>query len=124
MKELIKKIILKGYSSAFVAGTESKNYLLDLGFRNEKIFAPWDVIDNRFFAKYTTREKSPHRKYFLCVSRLLKRKNLMNLIKSFSDYQIRGGQWGLKIIGSGDQYEILCNKFSQLSNVIIMGEIN
>ena len=32
----------------------------------------------------------------------------------------------IKIVlcGSGDQYEILCNKFSQLSNVIIMGEIN
>ena len=116
LKELIKKIILKGYSSAFVAGTESKNYLLDLGFRNEKIFAPWDVIDNRFFAKYSTREISPHRKYFLCVSRLLKRKNLMNLIKSFSDYQIRGGQWGLKIIGSGDQYENLVKLSERVCN--------
>tara|TARA_A100001388_G_scaffold277252_1_gene267624 strand:+ start:3318 stop:4481 length:1164 start_codon:yes stop_codon:yes gene_type:complete len=116
LKELIKKIILKGYSSAFVAGTESKNYLLDLGFRNEKIFAPWDVIDNRFFAKYSTREISPHRKYFLCVSRLLKRKNLMNLIKSFSDYQIRGGKWGLKIIGSGDQYENLVKLSERVCN--------
>ena len=47
MKEFIKKVILQGYSAAFVAGTESKNYLLNLGFK-EKIFWPWDVIDNDF----------------------------------------------------------------------------
>ena len=37
----------------------------------------------------------------------VKRKNLKNLIKSFADYQNRGGKWGLKIIGSGNQYENL-----------------
>ena len=40
----------------------------------------------------------------MCVSRLLERKNLFNLIKSFSNYQTKGGSWGLKIIGSGDLY--------------------
>ena len=36
-KEFLKKIILRGYSSAFVAGKESKEYLLKLGFKEEKI---------------------------------------------------------------------------------------
>ncbi len=104
LKEILKKIILKGYSSAFVAGKESKDYLLKLGFKDERIFHPWNVIDNKFFENYTIKSKKSEYKYFLCVSRFLERKNLFNLIKSFSNYQKEGGSWGLKIIGSGDLY--------------------
>ncbi len=114
IKELIKKIILMGYSSAFVAGTESKNYLLKLGFDKEKIFSPWDVVDNNFYENYIPENKLHKKNYFLCVSRLLERKNLLNLIRSYADYQNNGGRWGLKIIGSGDQY----NKLINLSNII------
>ena len=104
LKEILKKIILRGYSSAFVAGKESKEYLIKLGFKEENIFYPWDVVDNNFFEKLTSKSKKSRYKYFLCVSRLLERKNLFNLIKSFSNYQKEGGIWGLKIIGSGNMY--------------------
>ena len=104
LKEFLKKIILRGYSSAFVAGKESKEYLIKLGFKEEKIFYPWDVVDNIFFEKYTSKSNKSGDKYFLCVSRLLERKNLFNLIKSFSSYHKKGGLWGLKIIGSGNLY--------------------
>ena len=104
LKEILKKIILRGYSSAFVAGKESKEYLMKLGFKKEKIFYPWDVVDNVFFETLTSKSKKSKYKYFLCVSRLLERKNLFNLIKSFSNYQKEGGIWGLKIIGSGNLY--------------------
>ena len=107
LKEIIKKIILRGYSSAFVAGTKSKNYLVKLGFNEKRIFFPWDVIDNNFFEKYTPENNIPQNNYFLCVSRLLERKNLINLVKSYAYYQECGGKWGLKIIGSGDQYNNL-----------------
>ena len=119
LKEWIKKIILKGYSSAFVAGIESKNYLIQLGFKKDKIFSPWDVIDNNFFEKNCNRRSIPKNKYFLCVSRLLKRKNLINLIKGFADYQNMGGRWGLKIIGSGDQH----NDLIKLSKIIPNKEV-
>ena len=117
-KEFIKKIILKGYSSALVAGLESKEYLLNLGFKEQKIFWPWDVIDNNFFENYICGVNISEDKYFLCVSRLLKRKNLKNLIESFADYQNRGGEWGLKIIGSGDEYKNLI----EFSKIIINKE--
>ena len=103
-KEILKKIILKGYSSAFVAGQESKEYLIKLGFKDKMIFYPWNVVDNSFFENFTLKSKKSEYKYFLCVSRLLERKNLFNLIKSFSNYQKEGGIWGLKIIGSGNLY--------------------
>ena len=114
IKEFIKKIILRGYSSAFVAGTESKDYLLRLGFDESKIFSPWDVIDNNFYKNHSPDHNITKNNYFLCVSRLLERKNLLNLIKSYSDYQNHGGKWGLKIIGSGDQY----TKLIKMSEII------
>ena len=73
---------MRGYSAAFVAGKESKEYLINLGFKEEKIFYPWDVVDNNFFEKYTSKSNKSEDKYFLCVSRLLERKNLFNLIKA------------------------------------------
>ena len=112
LKEILKKIILRGYSSAFVAGKESKEYLMKLGFKKEKIFYPWDVVDNVFFETLTSKSKKSKYKYFLCVSRLLERKNLFNLIKSFSNYQKEGGIWGLKIIGSGNLY-LKLKKYSE-----------
>ena len=116
IREFIKKIILKGYSSAFVAGTESKNYLLKLGFEEAKIFSPWDVVDNKFYENHIPNYLNLKDNYFLCVSRLLKRKNLFNLIKSFADYKNKGGKWGLKIIGSGDQYSKLVEMSEMISN--------
>ena len=103
-KEFFKRLILRGYSSAFVAGKESKEYLINLGFKDEKIFQPWNVVDNSFFEKFISKSNKLENKYFLCVSRLLERKNLFNLIKSFSNYQEQGGSWGLKIVGSGNLY--------------------
>ena len=114
IKEFIKKIILRGYSSAFVAGTESKQYLQNLGFDEKKIFLPWDVVDNIFYQNHIAENNILKNNYFLCVSRLLERKNLLNLIKSYADYQNNGGKWGLKIIGSGDQH----NKLIKMSNIL------
>ena len=47
--ELIKKILLKGCSSAIVAGKESENYLIKLGFKKSDIFKPYNVVDNEYF---------------------------------------------------------------------------
>ena len=116
LKEILKKIILRGYSSAFVAGEESKEYLINLGFKEEKIFYPWDVVDNNYFEKLTLKSKKSKYKYFLCVSRLLERKNLFNLIKSFANYQKEGGVWGLKIIGSGNLYYKLKKYAESITN--------
>ena len=47
--ELIKKLLLKGCSSAIVAGKESENYLIKLGFKKSNIFKPYNVVDNKYF---------------------------------------------------------------------------
>jgi glycosyltransferase involved in cell wall biosynthesis len=100
-KELIKKRILKSYSSAIVAGTASKNYLLRLAFQEKAIFHPWDVVDNDHF-HVDDRNVDFAKRYFLCVSRFVAKKNLETLISSFASYVQQGGQRRLVLLGSGE----------------------
>ena len=64
--ELIKKNLLKGCSSAVVAGKESENYLIKLGFKKTKIFKPYNVVDNKYFLN---KNKKILNNYILCISR-------------------------------------------------------
>lgn len=106
-KEWLKRQLLSGYSSALVAGTESRTYLQQLGFPASAIFQPWDVVDNAFFSEAADQQPiesvsaSPVEPHFLCVSRFVAKKNHVGLIAAYSRYQRQGGSWGLRLIGSG-----------------------
>ncbi len=99
-KEWMKRQLLLGYSSSLVAGTESRKYLRSLGFPPSAIFQPWDVVDNDFFsgASFSSSIRRPN---FLCVSRMVPKKNHSCLLKAFATYQKQGGSWGLQLVGSG-----------------------
>lgn len=98
-QEWCKRILLRQASAALVAGSESRAYLQRLGFPAEAIFQPWDVVDNAWFASAEPPERpSPH---FLCVSRLVAKKNHLGLLEAYGRYQARGGSWGLRLVGSG-----------------------
>ncbi|QNI83305.1 hypothetical protein SynRS9907_02477 [Synechococcus sp. RS9907] len=114
-KEWIKRQLLQGYSAALVAGSESRSYLTQLGFPADAISQPWDVVDNDLFAAGAsppvTGCASPH---FLCVSRLVEKKNHRGLLAAFATYQNQGGTWGLTLIGSGPLERELRQGISQL----------
>lgn len=99
-KEWLKRQLLRGYSSALVAGQESRIYLMGLGFPPAAIFQPWDVVDNNFFAQAAA-QAAPRQPHFLCVSRLVAKKNHQALLEAYAAYQRQGGRWGLQLVGSG-----------------------
>lgn len=102
VKEWIKHQLLRGYSAALVAGSESRAYLTQLAFPAEAISQPWDVVDNDLFAASASPPKpGSTSSHFLCVSRLVEKKNHRCLIDAFATYQHQGGTWGLTLIGSG-----------------------
>jgi glycosyltransferase involved in cell wall biosynthesis len=100
LKEIIKRQLLRGYSSGLVAGQESRAYLEQLGFPAAAIFQPWDVVDNARFAQSepSSGDRDPH---FLCVSRFVAKKNHVGLLQAYAEYQRQGGDWGLRLIGAG-----------------------
>ena len=112
--ELIKRNLLKGCSSAIVAGQESENYLIKLGFQKSDIFKPYNVVDNKYF--YSEEKNKISNKNILCVSRFLKRKNHIKLIKAFEVYKKKGGYLNLILIGSGPEKENILNAKEKLSS--------
>jgi glycosyltransferase involved in cell wall biosynthesis len=98
--EWIKRQLLLGYSAALVAGVESRVYLESLGFPAVAISQPWDVVDNDFFA-LAANQFSLQSYHFLCVSRLVAKKNHQGLLEAYGGYQRQGGRWGLRLVGSG-----------------------
>lgn len=107
-KELPKRWLLRGYSSALVAGTQSRAYLERLGFPPAAIQQPWDVVDNAWFrrrAEAARQHSDPAagqaRPHLLCVSRFVAKKNHTGLLEAYGLYQRQGGTWGLRLIGSG-----------------------
>lgn len=111
--EFIKKILLKGCSSAIVAGKESEDYLIRLGFKSSDIFKPYDVVDNKYF--FSSDNSRVFNKYILCVSRFLKCKNHIKLLKAFEAYKNNGGYLNLKLIGSGPEKENIIRTKEKLS---------
>jgi glycosyltransferase involved in cell wall biosynthesis len=99
-KEWLKRQLLRGYSAALVAGQESRAYLTGLGFPPVAIQQPWDVVDNAFFAQAAA-NAGPRQPRFLCVSRLVAKKNHATLLEAYGAYQHQGGSWGLQLVGSG-----------------------
>jgi 1,2-diacylglycerol 3-alpha-glucosyltransferase len=100
-KEFIKRLILKSYSAAIVAGVASREYMLRLGFPAQAIFQPWDVVDNNYFASASSTAAFESR-YFLCVSRFIPKKNLERLLAGYSGYVKNGGRRKLLLLGSGE----------------------
>ncbi|MEA5474688.1 glycosyltransferase [Synechococcus sp. CCY9201] len=112
-KEWIKRQLLRGYSAALVAGKESRAYLTELGFPPAAIAQPWDVVDNAFFAQAAA-SAGPRQPHFLCVSRLVAKKNHAGLLQAYATYQRQGGRWGLQLVGSGPLEPAIRDQIAEL----------
>ena len=114
-KEWLKRQLLRGYSAALVAGQESRAYLNSLGFPAQAIHHPWDVVDNVFFQQ-SAAQAGPRQPTFLCVSRLVAKKNHQGLLEAYASYQQQGGSWGLRLVGSGPLEAALRIQIAALPN--------
>ena len=122
------------YDAIFMGGILSKAYYQGLGYPGSQIWLGQNCVDNDYFANnsikvrkreeyYREKYKLPA-KYFLCVARLSPEKNLERLIRSFSLYKAKGGNWDLVIVGSGPMDQTLKDlaaKAEISKNVFFMG---
>ena len=115
-KEFIKRWIIRGSRSAFVAGTPQAQYARRLGVPSEKVFHPGScVVDNDYWEESAARIRGEDerirrslnlpQRYFLYVGRFIPKKNVPFLVRAYADYRRRSGSkpWGLVLCGDGPE---------------------
>jgi len=118
-KDLIKsRLFVRRFDAALVGGQLHFDYLVELGFPVEQIFFGYDVVDNDYFRARAAAARAdpgearrrnpllPVRPFFLAVTRLIDRKNILGLVEAFAAYRQHfkeDGAWDLAICGSGKE---------------------
>ena len=118
-REMAKRLIIKGYNAALVAGQPHKRYLLKLGIAADAIFLGYGVVGNDAFNPNQIRflPKTLDRPYFLAINRFVPKKNLLYLISSYAAYrQVAGTQaWDLVLCGDGQLRPQIEQRITELS---------
>jgi glycosyltransferase involved in cell wall biosynthesis len=111
--EIVKRRVVQLFSAAFVAGQKSREYVIKLGIRPDRIMQGCDVVDNDHFlqgAEIARKNDDAVRgalqlpqHYFLIVNRLIPEKNVASVIRAYAIYCDKGktGNWDLVIVGDG-----------------------
>jgi glycosyltransferase involved in cell wall biosynthesis len=120
--EVLKRIILKIFDGALVAGTRHVEYFRSLGFKGP-IETPYDVIDNKFFAirsqKYRRRaapilQHSLPAHYVLCVSRLVPRKRVTLALDLYAASGLAAHGVAFVLVGDGPERGAIYAKAAKL----------
>jgi 1,2-diacylglycerol 3-alpha-glucosyltransferase len=122
-KEWVKKLLIRSYSAALVAGSASRKYAVALGLDPASVFQPWDVVDNNYFKPLA---KSPltSESGFICVARFITKKNHSRLLDAFAAYRNGGGLHKLTLLGNGELEDTLrrqCDALGIASHVAFAG---
>lgn len=135
--EAIKSLYLRFFDGFCVGGFTHLAYLKALGISEQKISLGYNCVDNSKIStlsaqfRATNRRIAPLENYFLCVSRLVKKKNIPTLIKAYNLYRqslsYDSQPWKLLICGDGElKDEISTQVFADsLSNhVTLLGRVD
>lgn len=126
LKTTLKKLFVRGCSTAFCYGTKSKEYLLSLGMPIEAIYTRCQAIDNEKFAALWKESANMREQIllnsgfksrnFIFVGRLIQLKNIIRLIDAFTNLKQNeelAADWGLIVVGDGPQREELIKHCTQ-----------
>jgi glycosyltransferase involved in cell wall biosynthesis len=135
--EFIKSRIVGLFSSAFVGGKSSADYLIKLGF-DGSMHPGYDVVDNEHFekragyyryhsAKFKKKFNLPS-KYFLCVCRLAPEKNIATILRALSMAFQKGlsKDFSLVVAGDGplkDDLEKISEKLRIRDRILFLGKV-
>jgi glycosyltransferase involved in cell wall biosynthesis len=114
LKENLKRFVLGLANGFFCFGTTSANYLTQLGVPQSRILTRHAaIVDNdillaQYQKAFTERNKQKNNLIlkpfnFIFVGRLIPPKNLRLLIEAFANIQTANPDWGLMLLGNGEQ---------------------
>ena len=126
-KERLKRRLVRHlYDAALCGGDRHRSYINELGIPLERIWTPYDVVDNEYYrtgAEYIRTQSDtwrsylrlPATPYFLYVGRFAPEKNLMRLLDAFALYSNEvETPWPLILVGDGPCRRSLGRHIEQL----------
>jgi glycosyltransferase involved in cell wall biosynthesis len=122
-KEWLKRRFVRRCQAAFVAGQRHVSYIVNLGMPAEQIVMGYDVVDNDYFQSGVAVARTEpelwcerlglpaNRKFFLCVSRFVSKKNLPLLLRAYTAYlnkqsfacRADDDIWDIMFVGDGEE---------------------
>ena len=117
---VIKKALNESLSIVTVSNFLKKKLLK---LTKTKILTIGNIVDEKFFL---LKKKKINKKKlnFLIISELVKKKQVLELVKIFKELRDENIQFQLKIVGNGPEYTRICNyvlKNNMEKNIIILG---
>lgn len=115
-RERLKSRLIRGlFDWAVTGGTAHDRYLLQLGFRQNRIAHFYDVVGNAKIQDDVAELRMDGRQgnaalpadYLLFVGRLSPEKNVMGLLRAWLTYRAAGGTWSLLLAGDGPEGDAL-----------------
>ncbi len=126
-KEQFKRWLFRQCNGFFCFGSQSADYLIQLGVAPAKILLRKNAVDNvvlrsvyektlpdRVSVQQAMRLQANN---FVFVGRLIEAKNLVMLLNSFAEalkHTTRGANWGLLLLGDGAEYDNLSQQIVAL----------
>lgn len=132
LKKIHRKLTDKFITGYLVNGIETEKYLLSLGVKPNKIKIGGMSADGANLSKdVTLLRKNKIDSYhtdlkginFLFVGQVVKRKGIKELLSVWGNHIAEYPEDTLTIVGAGDLYEPLKNKYSHLNSVRMTGRI-
>lgn len=127
-EQLKSRMYVCKYGAALVGGPAHRDYLIELGMPRDRIFYGYDIVDNHYFTQQAAiaqqnlssirqqQPKIPNRPYFLAVTRLIPRKNMLRFVEAYASYCNTVGirnAWDLVICGSGAETAVIQQLIAQ-----------
>jgi len=128
VKERFKAFLLKQADGFFCFGTSSAAYLTDLGVAPSQILTQKAaVVDNEMILTHYQRamiqrevlknQKNWAKYNFIFIGRLIPPKNLVMLIEAFNEVSHEAADWGLVLLGEGEQKTTLQSLAQNLNRI-------
>ncbi len=134
LKEHVKTIYLKLFHGFMYGGDTHRDYLRHLHVPKSKEAYGYNCVDNgrlsAISAEHRTGSDAPVAgDYFLCVARLIEKKNIPRLVKAFAKWRsdlAPDSNWKLVIVGDGPERGAIEEAIAKLGigeSVVLAGEI-
>lgn len=135
--EFAKRVYLRLFDGFVYGGDTHRRYLRLLKVPPQREVTGYNCVDNQWIAREAAAQRAsgirlaPFARYFLCVARLVNKKNIPGVLEAYAAYraspEIRDNPWGIVLVGDGPlraAMEAEVDRLGIRGNVYFAGQVD